>query len=59
MTIDPKGSHPADLDYDWYYREALKIAIDIGCAEFLTNEERIMMTPVKTIKTKKAKDGTR
>jgi len=59
MTIDPKGPHPADLDYDWYYREALKIAIDTGCAEFLTNEERIMMTPVKTIKTKKVKDGTR
>lgn len=59
MTIDPKGPHPADLNYEWYYREALKIAIDTGCVEFLTNEERAMMTPVKTIKPKKAKDGNR
>lgn len=56
MTINPTGGHPSDLNYDWYYREALKIAIDVGCEKFLTDEERLMMTPVKTTKTKKAKN---
>lgn len=42
----PDG-HPADLDYDWYYREACKIAQACGCFEYLTEAEQIMITPIK------------
>jgi len=59
MTIELAMNHPVDLDYNWYYCEAIKIAVNTGCREFLTQEEITMITPVKAIKPKKVKDGTR
>lgn len=53
MRIDPAGPHPADLDYGWYLREALKIAVAVGCERFLTAEEIEMITPKKTTRKKK------
>ena len=53
MRIDPAGLHPADLDYGWYLREALKIAVAVGCERFLTPEELKMITFEKTPRKKK------
>ena len=52
MAIDPEGPHPADLDYDWYLREAVNIAIAIGCEAFLSEEHRALV-PTKKPKRKK------
>jgi len=52
MTIDPQGEHPADLDYEWYITEAVKISCDIGCAEYLTPE---LLARVEVKKTKRKK----
>lgn len=57
MTIDKTGSHPSDLDYDWYYREAAKIAQACGAFDYLTPAEQEMITPVKIKKQRKSKDG--
>lgn len=55
MIIDPKGPHPDDLDYNWYNREAVRIASDLGCEAYLTPEELAMIAkPAK--KTRKKKD---
>lgn len=45
MVIEPQGGHPPDLDYNWYYHEALRIAIAVGCEQFLTAEERAAVAP--------------
>jgi len=56
MVIEDKINHPTDLNYAWYYLEAVKIAANIGCQDFLTPEELVMITPIsKTRKTKKVK----
>jgi ribosomal protein S16 len=47
MRIDPEGQHPADLDYNWYLCEALRIAKAVGCERFLSEGELRMITPVK------------
>lgn len=38
---------PADLDYNWYHREAIKIAVAVGCSRFLTSEEIALITVTK------------
>lgn len=54
MIIDPEGPHPADLDYNWYNREAVRIASDIGCEAYLTPEELQMIAkPAKKQRKKK------
>jgi hypothetical protein len=54
MTL-PLGK-PTDLDYNWYYREACRIAQACGCFEYLTPAEQEMITPVtKERKRKSAK----
>ena len=58
MTIVDKRTHPADLNYDWYNREAIKIAISVGCTEYLTAEQLARVAPPPK-KLKKAKNGTR
>lgn len=50
MTMDVNMRHPPDLDYDWYYKEALRIAADTGCREFLTEEQIALITPPPKIK---------
>ena len=44
---------PEDLDIMWYYREALKIAKVLGCEQYLTPEEREMIS----VKPKRKKNG--
>jgi hypothetical protein len=58
MTLLDKTTHPADLDYDWYNKEAIKIAIAVGCSQYLTSEQIALVAPPPK-KTRKAKNGTR
>ena len=58
MTMFDKITHPADLDYAWYRKEAVKIAVALGCSRYLSKEElTIVAPPPKT--TRKRKNGTR
>jgi len=38
---------PSDLDYNWYYREALQIAKAVGCWDYLSKEEQELITVIK------------
>ena len=38
---------PADLDYNYYYREALLIAKAVGCWGYLSKEEQELITVIK------------
>ena len=58
MTLLEKHAHPADLDYEWYRKEAIKIAIAVGCSAYLTPEELQLVAPPPK-KPRKAKNGTR
>ena len=58
MTLLDKVTHPADLDYDWYNKEAIKIAIAVGCSQYLTSEQIALVAPPPK-KTRKVKNGTR
>lgn len=58
MTLLDKTTHPADLDYDWYNKEAIKIAIAVGCSQYLTSEQIALVAPPPK-KTRKVKNGTR
>jgi hypothetical protein len=51
MVLPDDLNHPTDLDYNWYYAEALKIATACGCSEYLTEAEREMIA----VKPKRAK----
>ena len=56
MTLVDKIAHPADLDYLWYRKEAIKIAVSVGCEKYLTSEElNLIAPPPKT--SRKAKNG--
>lgn len=58
MTLIDKITHPEDLDYTWYRKEACKIAVAVGCAAYLTPEEQALIAPPPKA-TRKRKDGTR
>ena len=45
MVVDDWSRHPSDLDYDWYYREAIKIAVAVGCSAYLTAEQLALIAP--------------
>jgi hypothetical protein len=45
MVLTDKVTHPDDLDYDWYRKEAIKIAVAVGCSDYLTAEEIQLITP--------------
>lgn len=55
MTVLDFTNHPADLDLDWYYKEAIKIAVALGCSDFLTEEQLALVAPPPK-KTRKRKD---
>lgn len=56
MLIDKNTPLPADLAYNWYVKEAIRIAIDLGCKDYLTDEQIAMVTsPPKVRKPRKAK----
>lgn len=50
MLMRDKISHPADLDYDWYHKEAIKIAVALGCTEYLTEEQLQLIAPPPKIR---------
>ena len=53
MTIKDPVSHPVDLDYEWYRKEAITIAQNVGCEEYLTDEEKqLVYVPPKVRKTR-------
>lgn len=55
MLLPDKETHPEDLDYGWYHKEAVKIAIAVGCTEYLTSEElQLVAPPPKKKRTKNA-----
>lgn len=58
MTLLDKTAHPADLDYGWYHKEAIKIAIAVGCSAYLTEEELQLVAPPPK-QPRKRKNGTR
>ena len=54
MIIDPQGPPPKDLDYNWYNREAIQIASDLGCEAYLTPDElEMIVKPSKKYRKKK------
>jgi hypothetical protein len=55
MVIDKSGELPDDLDYQWYYKEAISIATNVGAGEFLTEEERQLIAPPPKVKKTKVK----
>lgn len=57
MVLKSDTVHPADLDYDWYYTEACRIAKAVGCEQYLTPAEAARIAPPPK-KTRKAKNGT-
>lgn len=50
MLIKDKVAHPSDLDYNWYLKEAIKIAINVGCKEYLSPEDIALVTPPPKVK---------
>lgn len=55
MTVENFQDHPRDLDYDWYYKEAIKIAVAVGASPYLTDHELALVAP--TPKKRKRKDA--
>jgi hypothetical protein len=45
MTLTNKTDHPEDLDYDWYMKEAIKIAMAVGCSQYLNPEQLALVAP--------------
>ena len=50
MILIDRMAHPPDLDYAWYHKEAIKIAVDLGCSHYLTHEELNLITPPPKIR---------
>ena len=57
MTLLDKTQHPEDLDYGWYIREAIKIAVAVGCEKYLTSDELALIAPPPK-QPRKRKNGT-
>ncbi len=53
MVLRDRVVHPRDLDYDWYINEAIKIAIAVGCKDFLTEEQLQRVAPPEKQKRKR------
>lgn len=55
MVIDKNGPLPSDLDYNWYIKEAIRIACDLGCKDYLTEEQTALVTPPPKVRKPRAK----
>jgi hypothetical protein len=59
MILLDKMAHPPDLDYVWYKKEAIKIAVSVGCSNYLTVDDLNLIAPppkpARKIKNGKAK----
>lgn len=58
MTVQDFTTHPADLDHTWYLKEALKIAMAVGCVGYLSTEELALIAPPPK-QPRKRKNATR
>ena len=57
MVMDKTGPLPADLDIAWYYKETVRIAVDVGCSNYLTPEQLALVAPpLKVKKPRKTKE---
>lgn len=45
MVVWDFKNHPADLDIPWYYKEAIKIAVSLGCGNYLKSDELTLIAP--------------
>lgn len=54
MTVSDFKTHPKDLDYDWYYREAIKIAVAVGASSYLSTHELGLIAPAPKKRKKNA-----
>jgi hypothetical protein len=62
MSLGDTVAHPPDLDYEWYRREAVKIAVAVGCERYLSGEELALIAPPpkqRKQRNSKAENGTR
>jgi hypothetical protein len=50
MILLDKMAHPPDLDYEWYYKEAIKIAVALGCGQYLEMRELDLIAPPPKIR---------
>ena len=57
MILKDKIIHPKDLDYIWYIKEAIKIAIAVGCKDYLSAEQLALVAPPPK-QPRKKKNGT-
>lgn len=57
MILKDKIIHPKDLDYTWYIKEAIKIAIAVGCKDYLSAEQLALVAPPPK-QPRKKKNGT-
>lgn len=57
MVIDKSGPLPADLDYNWYVKEAIRIACDLGARDYLTVEQIAMVTPPPKVRKSRKKEA--
>lgn len=55
MMLEDTSAHPADLDYTWYLKEAIKIAVAVGCSNYLTADELALIAPPPKVRKTKAK----
>lgn len=55
MTVLDFETHPSDLDLNWYYKEAIKIAVAVGCSAFLSEDQLALVAPPPK-KTRKRKN---
>lgn len=56
MVIDKNGPAPSDLNYNWYIKEAIRIAVDLGCKDYLTEEQIAMITPPPKVRKSRKKE---
>jgi hypothetical protein len=57
MTLSDRTAHPEDLDYGWYLKEALRIAVAVGCRDYLTPDELALIAPPPKQPRKKKSDA--
>lgn len=55
MTLADRERHPQDLDYTWYVKEAIKIAVAVGCEHYLTADDLALIAPPPKVRKTRAK----
>lgn len=54
MVID-KDHIPDDLDYDWYLKETIRTAIDVGASAYLSEQELQLVAPPPKVRKPRSK----